>query len=181
MITEDWIVGFADGEAWFTIVISPSKSSKIGFNLACVFRIQLAKQDLDILYRIKDFLGYGHIWIDKRGWGTYTISSQADASKLRDLFNKHPLHTMKQSTFLIWSQVLGLVIQKKHLTPEGLLEIALLRDSMNQNPKRASRRDYRNVDYFKERIKISLPQSSEIALNPRLPVAYLSQLPLSMP
>ncbi len=153
MITEDWFVGFSDGEAWFTIQMASGKLRRLGFNVTCIFRIQLAKQDLDMLYRIKEFLGYGYIWIDNRGWGTYIISSKADAIKIRALFNAHPLLTEKHKAFTIWSQALDLIIQKKHLTPEGLLELAVLRDNMNQNPKRASCKGYRNVDYFKDRLQ----------------------------
>lgn len=155
MITGDWIAGFADGEAWFSIMMCPSRTMKLGFNAAPLFRIQLHKSDIHALYLIRDFLGFGKVWVNKQGSGTYIVSSLKDAIKIKELFNKYPLNTKKRQTFNIWCKALDLIQAKRHLTKDGLMELASLRDSMNKNTRRQSRMDYKDFNYFKARLNKS--------------------------
>lgn len=153
MISGDWIAGFSDGEAWFTIMIAPSKSARTGFNVAPLFRIEINKADINTLYSIQKFLGIGRVWVNKQGRGTYVVSSLPDAQKIKAFFIKYPLQTRKQKTFELWSKALELIEAKKHLTKEGILELARIRDKMNKDTKKESRMNYRDYRYFENRLK----------------------------
>ena len=47
-------------------------------------------------------------------------------------FNSYELVGNKKLNFLIWSQILSLIINKAHLTSEGLEQIKYLKNQLNK-------------------------------------------------
>jgi len=154
MLSGDWIAGFSDGEAWFSIQIGPSKSSKLGFNVAPIFRIEVAKRDGSILQSIKEVLEVG-VLREHRGAIRYEVTSLSSCLKIKDFFEHHLLYTRKKLAFKLWSKALELIASKAHLTANGLLNLAKLRDKMNVPEKRQhlGKQAYRDYHYFKARLK----------------------------
>lgn len=154
MLSGDWIAGFCDGEAWFSIQIT-SSNTRIGFSVAPVFRIEVAKADGAILDSIRDVLGVGKV-IEHKGhrWGNkrYDVTSLPECLKIKDFFLVHPLHTKKRSAFEFWVKALDLISSKRHLNKEGFLELAKLRDKINPGNKRQwiGKSAYRDHNYFKQ-------------------------------
>jgi len=157
MITGDWIAGFSDGESWFTLMIAPSKSVQIGFNVAPIFRIQLHKSDKNILDQIQEYLGVGKVQpqsYNGRDSSLFRVTSIKECLQVREFFNQYPLQSKKRYSFEAWSKGLDIIASKEHLTKEGILELAKLRDKMNIASTRhhLGKYRYRDYKYFRARL-----------------------------
>ena len=55
------------------------------------------------------------------------------------------LSPIKQKKFKIWSECVDIIDKKQHLTKEGFLKIALLRDVLNHSKKQWNKKKYCHV------------------------------------
>lgn len=83
------------------------------------------------------YLGAGKIYKDSRFPAIYlTISKIADITKIIiPLFDKNPIHGVKQFDYLDWRRVANLKVERKHLTTEGLDLIRSIKSGMNTGRK----------------------------------------------
>ena len=98
------------------------------------FKISLHIRDLSLLLQIQEFFG---------GIGLISISNTQNmvtylVSKLNDLnnviiphFEKYCLLTQKGADFILWKQVVELMLNKEHLTIKGILKIISIKASIN--------------------------------------------------
>lgn len=76
-------------------------------------------------------------------WGVGTITSQGskgvqfrvrsikELSVVINHFDKYPLITKKRADFILWCQIIMMIIRKEHLTQKGLIAIVNIRASIN--------------------------------------------------
>ena len=111
----------------------------IGWQVLPEFRIVQHEKDEQVLYKIKEYFGFGNIKInrsDKHGTRKeFRVRGLENLNKIVNFFNQNPLQTLKKNDFEIFSQVINLMNEDKHLTKEGLNEIAKLISRMNRKPK----------------------------------------------
>ena len=61
----------------------------------------------------------------------YKVSNLADITqKVIPFFDKYPLQAKKKKSFELFSKVANLMLLKKHLNPEGILEIKNLKEQI---------------------------------------------------
>jgi hypothetical protein len=96
-----------------------------------MFQISLHERDLALLIKIKKFFGVGEIINRKNGVYYYKVSKLSELMIIISHFNKYPLITEKWVDFELFKQVLELILNKEHLTEEGLLKIVNIKVSMN--------------------------------------------------
>tara|TARA_Y100000310_G_C20695443_1_gene825368 strand:+ start:212 stop:898 length:687 start_codon:yes stop_codon:yes gene_type:complete len=153
MISDERIMGFVEGEGCFSIGIqkyidrrprkTAGKRSNIKrpflFRVLPLFQLTIREADRRILNEIKETLGFGSIYTQKRAKKSKT---QQDVSiyyadgvtlgkKVREFFQKQRFYTRKGHDFQLWCQCLELMEKKKHLTKKGPLKICRIRDQMN--------------------------------------------------
>ena len=120
-ITRDWLLGFIDAEANFYVSMIknyPRPQFSIGLHL----------RDKEILEQIKSFMGCGLVYIKKpkkaNHYVTYQISSFSGFSEIIKLCttgtNRCLLKTSKRISFLKFKQIVRIIKQKKHTSPEGI-------------------------------------------------------------
>ena len=128
-----WVTGFSDGEACFSIDISKVKDHTLGWKVTPVFSIGIHSKDLVLLQKIQSFFnGAGKIYFINDYMIYYRIKSIKDLIKyVIPHFDKYPLLTKKRADFLLFKQIIDLMTCKKHLTIEGLLEIVSIKASLN--------------------------------------------------
>ena len=131
----EWIVGFVDGEGCFHVAINRQPHMTIGWQVLPEFRIVQHKRDIDILYKIRDTLGVGNVTRNHGDRFEVRVRGMDNLKKLIVFFNKYHLQTSKQKNFEIFCQIIDLMEEHKHLTPEGLKRIARLASSMNTKVK----------------------------------------------
>ena len=141
-IKSDYIVGLADGEGCFYVHVyerDKRKYPRAHPQIKVHFYIKLRNDDLVVLKKLKQYLGFGFIYFqnEKRmnhsSCYRYEINSLIDWKKLIRFFDKHPLQSpKKQRDFLITKAVYEMLIKQEHFTDEGLMKIRQLKSQMHR-------------------------------------------------
>ncbi len=135
----NWIVGFVDGEGCFHISINKIPKMSLGWQVLPEFRIVQHEKDEDTLRKIKHYFGFGDVKVNRTDhYGTrkeFRVRGIENLNKLITFFRKYKLNTSKRRDFEIFSQVIQKMNNKKHLTKEGLDNIAQLVSRMNRKPE----------------------------------------------
>lgn len=137
-INPNYVTGFSDGEATFSISILKKPGNKTGYQVFPIFSIQLHKKDLLLLEKLKSFFNVGTIRLKKKKDNindTVIFSVQSIKYLTNSIiphFNKYPLLTQKRADFILFKEIIDLMNKGKHLTNEGLLKIISIKASMNK-------------------------------------------------
>lgn len=138
-LDSSWIVGFTDGEGCFHISINRISKMSLGWQVLPEFRIVQHEKDEQVLERIKSYFGFGQVVINRTDHhGTrkeFRVRGIDNLKKIVDFFKKYPLNTSKQKDFEIFAKVIEIMNNKKHLSKEGINEIAKMISLMNRKPR----------------------------------------------
>lgn len=136
-----WIVGFVDGEGCFSVSIFKNKTTKSGFQVMPEFVITQGQKSISSLEEIKNFFGCGAIYINRRydnhieNIYRYCVRCLEDLNgKIIPFFKTNQLRTSKKEDFQVFCRAVEMMINRQHLTEEGL---KVLRDL--KNPQRLIR------------------------------------------
>ena len=134
-----WIVGFTDGEGCFHISINKLTGMSLGWQVLPEFRIVQHEKDEAVLYKLKEYFGFGDVKINNTDENAarkgFRVRGLENLKKVVEFFKKNPLKTTKKKNFEIFAEVIQMMDNKKHLTKEGLDNIAKLVSEMNRKPK----------------------------------------------
>jgi hypothetical protein len=144
-ITDDYIVGFVEGEGMFYIGIVPSKETKSGWQVIYFFKVSQNPIGRKILEYLKERLNCGYVKQNSK-------TDQTDRSLAFVVRNFSDLETkvlpffrdkliIKKKSFDTFEKVLALVKQGEHLKKEGLSKIIDLAYLMN-TAKRKLTKEY---------------------------------------
>ena len=130
-IDPNFITGFTDAEGCFTLSITKSNQVRSGWAIKLRFQINLRKKDLQILEWIQSYFCGGHI--SKTGSDSYQLrfDSMKDIQVIIDHFDKYSLISQKFGDYKLFKQVYLLLLNKEHLTYEGLRKIVSIKAIMN--------------------------------------------------
>ena len=137
-----WIVGFVDGEGTFSVTIQENAEMSCGWQVFPEFVVTQGSKSLGALKELRDFFGCGGIYRNRRRDNHHEDVFRYCVRRIRDLnenivpfFETIPLRTSKQEDFRKFVQVLEMMKEKKHLTPDGLDAIAKIACEMNSRRK----------------------------------------------
>jgi hypothetical protein len=130
-----WVCGFVDGEGCFHISINKIPKMSIGWQVLPEFRIVQHERDETVLKELQKFFKAGKVVVNHNTRKELRIRKLDDLKNVVSFFKKYPLKTEKKQNLEIFAKVLDLMDQKRHLTIEGLTEIANLCWSMNRKVK----------------------------------------------
>ncbi|MBI2710175.1 MAG: LAGLIDADG family homing endonuclease [Actinobacteria bacterium] len=138
LLTNDWLVGFVDGEGCFSVPIFRNPSMRIGWQVQPAFAVVQGASSRGVLEDVRSLLGCGKICINQRhdnhreDLHHYCVSRFGD---LRDVivpfFQANPLRTAKREHFAKFVEVIRLMELRAHLSVPGLVEIAEIAQTMN--------------------------------------------------
>ena len=125
-----------DAEGCFVCIIKKSPGYRLGWRVEVVFQIALHKKDLELLNFLKAYFG---------GAGTIAKSSEMCAFRVTSLeqitniilphFDEYSLITQKRcggaKDYILWRKIVLIMLQKGHLTEDGLQTILNMRASLN--------------------------------------------------
>jgi len=115
-------------------MIRVRKNSKyrLGFTVEAGFSITLHKKDLMILQEIQTYFGTGYIRNDLNNKVKFKVESVKDiVNKVIPHFDKYPLITQKLADYLLFRDVVNMMINKEHLTKKGLNKIVSIKAVIN--------------------------------------------------
>ncbi len=136
-LTIDWVVGFVDGEGCFHVGITEHPDMRTGYQVLPEFTVVQHERDLQILYALKRFFGFGVVRKNHADRYAYRVRKLAHLVQLCEFFLRHPLKTRKNVDFRKFRRIVLMMNEGRHLTREGLAEIVELAASMNsaQRPR----------------------------------------------
>jgi hypothetical protein len=134
-LTQDWVVGFVDGEGCFFIGINKQPEMSIGYQVLPEFRIVQHDKDIQILYALKKFFQCGVVRKNHEDRYELRIRKLDCLIKVVEFFEKHPLHTKKNVDFKKFARIIRWMKEGQHLTVEGLINIIKTSSEMNRSEK----------------------------------------------
>ena len=139
MLHPEYVTGFCDGEASFSITLSPRKDT---WEVRPSFSVSQNKNSRGILYQLREFFNCGYVRPSKRdNTYKYEVRKVGDlAQKIIPHFDKYPLRTEKQRNFKGLKKVVHLMEKGEHLNPAGLKKILGLMEEINPQSKKVYNR-----------------------------------------
>ena len=145
LIKLGWITGFVDGEGCFSIgfVRQPCrvnrKGYKTGFQVSHEFVVTQGAKSIECLNELHDYFGVGQVLINRRYDNhkehlyRYVVRKRSDLLEVViPFFSEHKLRSSKQYDFEKFATIVKMIDDDQHLTCEGLIEIALIVETMNR-------------------------------------------------
>lgn len=142
-ISDDYLIGFVEGEGMFYIGIVPSKETKTGWQVIYFFKVSQNPSGKSVLdYFCKRF-GCGYLKENSKKDTTdkslaYVVRDFKSIKELIIPFFKNKL-IIKKDAFEKFCKVIDIVDSKNHLTAGGMKEILELAYSMNTGKRRVSK------------------------------------------
>ncbi len=147
-IDKKWLLGFIESAATFSIILKKSKNS-LGQQVVADFTIKLPGTEVGLLEKIQETLQAGNIYYRNKETSDEAILKATKLEEIKHIASLFKptdfISATKRKKFELWSQCIRLIEQKQHLTKEGILQIALLRDVLNYNKKRWNKKKYCHV------------------------------------
>lgn len=136
-LSSGWISGFTDAEGCFYGRVKSCRTSKL--RRAPHLTFQISQKELYIIKSLRDIflnqcnselnnINYDKSW---EGW-SFHCSSFIKLKVIRNYFSIYQLKTRKSLSFKKWCKIHDMVLDKKHLTIEGLNKIDLLSKDINK-------------------------------------------------
>ena len=114
----------------FTIGVVKNQKYKVGWTVKLRFQLGVNEKDKVLLLRSKNFFGVGNIYVSE-SVVQFIVQSVKDLAVIIKHFDKFSLITKKKIDFELFKQVFNIVLNKEHLTEEGLRKIVAIKASMN--------------------------------------------------
>ena len=138
IISPWYLVGFAEGEGCFAIIITKHKTKKTKKDACLCFEIELRADDRPVLELIQKRLGCGRIVVlnyQRYGWKPhvkFVVRKQKDIFfRVIPFFKKFPLKGKKAKDFELFCQAAEIFRKKEHLSEEGINRLLKIREFMN--------------------------------------------------
>jgi hypothetical protein len=136
--TEQWIVGFVDGEGCFSCPVQRNPTMRLGWQCQPRFAVVQGERSVTALETLRSYFGCGRINRNRRHDNhredllVYTVWNRQDLLKrIVPFFEANPLRTAKRDEFEKFTQILRMIDRRLHLSREGLREIAKIQQTMN--------------------------------------------------
>ena len=144
-----WVVGFVDGEGCFSIGFVRQhdrvsrRGYRTGFQVSHEFAVTQGASGVACLEALREFFGVGAV-IPNRRYDDhrehllrYVVRRREDLlGTIIPFFREHPMLSPKQSNFEKFARCVELVSAGRHLSAEGLAEIAEIAQTMNRKKPR---------------------------------------------
>jgi len=142
-LSDDYLIGFTEGEGMFYIGIVRSHETKTGWQVIYFFKVSQNPIGVGVLNQFKKRLGCGYIKQNSQTDKTdrslaYVVR---DFPSLRDKvvpFFKGKL-VIKRQVFKKFKKILDIVAKKQHLTLDGITKILEIAYSMNTQKRKVEK------------------------------------------
>lgn len=142
-ISDDFLIGFVEGDGCFYVGIVPAKTATFGWQVIPFFKVSQNPSGKVILDKLKSRMGCGYI----KNNDVAASSDKSLAYVVRDItqlygkvipFFEGKLY-IKRKAFDQFSKIVGMMYRKEHLTKDGFLKILDLSYPMNTGKRKFSK------------------------------------------
>ena len=129
-----FITGLFDAESSFVVTILKNPRYKTGWNVQARAQIKMHERDRDLILKIQEFFG-GIGYVSNPNKNTtveFRISTINDIVKvIIPHFDSFPLLTKKYSDYILFRNIIKLMLEKEHSTLKGIQKIVNIKASIN--------------------------------------------------
>jgi LAGLIDADG endonuclease len=136
---EGWAAGFIDGEGCFCVNINRCSTLKLGWQVRPEFVVTQGERSRAALELLQQFFGCGAIYRNSRRDNhredvfRWCVRRRHDLeTRIVPFLQEVPLRTAKAEDLDRFCQVLALMRSERHLTMDGIAEIARVVEQMNR-------------------------------------------------
>ena len=129
-----WMVGFTAAEGCFSVRITKSLTTKIGFQVQLRFQITQHSVDKTFMCSLVNFWSCGKVFFSLRENKVdfQNLNFKDLCDKVIPLFQRIPLQGVKSKDFSDFCKAVDIMKVKGHLTNEGLDQLNKLKEGMNR-------------------------------------------------
>ena len=147
LIDPGWVVGFVDGEGCFSCSIYRNHKMTLKWQVRLAFDVVQSESSRDVLEDLQRFFGCGKVYINRRRDNHKEDLLRFNVYRFEDLrtkivpfFLKNPLRTTKRRNFEKFARIIELMELRRHMSVDGIIEIAEIQQTMNhRKPSEALR------------------------------------------
>ena len=126
-LSDQWIVGFVDGEGCFSFSIFKNEKMKNKVQIEGEFNIVQHKRDIKLLYALKKYFKCGTVSLNHNNCYHFRVKNLKDLLEvIIPFFEKYPLKTNKKFELKVFKELCLILKSKEHLNDEGLKNCKLL-------------------------------------------------------
>jgi len=128
-----FITGLTDAEGTFVTIVRKNINSRHGWRVDVVFQIGMHIRDLELLKLVQTYFGgIGSIVKPTQDMCTFRVSSPEQIfQKILPHFDQFPLITQKRADYLLFKEVVIMMLRKEHRELDGIQRIVNIRASLN--------------------------------------------------
>jgi hypothetical protein len=132
-LKDSWLAGFTDAEGCFNVGIT--KNTRYTSGHVIKLRYLLDQKDEVVLQHIRDLFDFGKVTLRKEtdSCYRYSVTGFERVKAIREYFLLFPLYTKKQLSLEKWILVHNMVLNKEHLTLDGLNKVRNIQKAINLN------------------------------------------------
>ncbi len=132
-----WLSGFTDAEGTFNVNITKREYTVTGYRVQLRYMLD-QKSALDLLTLISTLFGHGKVIVRSTDMYRYYCDTFVGVGHVCSYFESFPLKTKKSNSFVNWLKVYKMVLNKEHLTKEGLETVREIKKTINLKPQQTS-------------------------------------------
>jgi hypothetical protein len=138
LMTPGWVVGFVDGEGCFSCSIYRCHKMTLKWQVRPSFDVVQGESSRDVLEELVRFFDCGRIYLNRRKDNHREDLLRFNVYRFEDLrtkivpfFRANPLRTSKRENFEKFARIIELMEKRRHLSIDGIIEIARIQETMN--------------------------------------------------
>lgn len=138
LTTIGWVVGFVDGEGCFSAPIYRCGKMTLRWQVRPEFAVSQGESSRDVLDELVRFFGCGKVYRNSRHDNHREDMFRYCVQRIGDLrevivpfFRENELRTSKKANFEKFARIIELMELRRHLSVEGIIEIAKIKETMN--------------------------------------------------
>ncbi len=149
-----YVTGFVEGEGTFRVAIYKDTKMKFGLKFIPEFHVNQSLLRQETLQEIKKYFNCGYIKNNhkhntKDDTLVFVVRNRNDLlKKIIPFFEKYPLLSDKQKSFILFKQIVNLLNIGNHNNKTGVKKIIDLSYDMNQKGKYRKIKKYQLIDYL---------------------------------
>ena len=131
-VSDEYLAGFTDGEGCFYVGFGKRDDLPLKWQVITEFHVSQNPGGKNLLEIFRERLDCGYLKpnhaksLKDKSWILIVKDRNDLRKKVIPFFKKNPLYTAKQEDFTIFSKVLEIIEQSRHLQKDGLREIVEL-------------------------------------------------------
>lgn len=126
-LSNDWIVGFVDGEGCFSFSLIKNDSLRFGYQIQGEFTVVQHKRDIQLLHKLKSHFKCGSVAVNHGDRYHYRVKNlNLFLTIIIPWFEKNSLQSNKKFQLPVFKEICLRLQAKDHFTESGFEEIKSL-------------------------------------------------------